>query len=124
MKRKPNAPAKRNPFGLLAARGMQRKAGSHSKPEKALRREAKVKHLRGLSSVWSEQPVFTRQVESLNLSAPTKRAFLKAVRFQKCFSTYAQMAKLVDATDSKSVIERCAGSIPALGTKCPEISAL
>lgn len=31
--------------------------------------------------------------------------------------TSAQLAELVDALDSNSSIERCAGSIPALGTK-------
>ena len=64
MKRKPSAPAKRNPFVLLAVRGMQRKAGSHSKPEKVLRREEKVNLMRGFSSVgrasgfYPERPEF------------------------------------------------------------------
>gem|GEM_PF-2412910 len=31
--------------------------------------------------------------------------------------TSAQLAELVDALDSNSSIERCAGSIPALGTR-------
>lgn len=39
MKRKPKTPATRNPFVVLA---MKRKAGTHRKPNKAIRRAEKV----------------------------------------------------------------------------------
>lgn len=39
MKRKPKPPATRNPFVVLA---MKRKAGTHRKPNKAIRRAEKV----------------------------------------------------------------------------------
>ncbi len=42
--------------------------------------------------------------------------FALANRFFR-FQVHAQVAELVDALDSKSSTARCAGSIPALGTK-------
>ena len=47
MKRKPKMAAARNPFVALA---LMRKAGSHRKPAKAVRRAEKVETLRGFSS--------------------------------------------------------------------------
>ena len=71
MKRKPKIPAARNPFVALA---MKRKAGSHRKSEKAVRRAENANIKRGLSSVWSEHPAFNRLVTSSNLVAPTKKS--------------------------------------------------
>jgi hypothetical protein len=43
------APPARNPFVLLAVKGMQRKAGPHRKSEKAMRTAMKVEVKRGLA---------------------------------------------------------------------------
>lgn len=67
MKRKPKAP--RNPF---AAAAKFKKAGTHTKPEKALRRANKVS-LSGYSSK-VEQSAFTRSAMGSIPSAPTRAA--------------------------------------------------
>ena len=112
MKRKPKIPAARNPFVALA---MKRKAGSHQKPEKAVRRAENV-FLKGFSSARLEHPAFTRSVISSILIAPTKKpkAFMKGIK--PSINAFALMAELVDAPDSKSGVERRVGSSPTLGT--------
>lgn len=62
--RKPSGP--RNPY---VAAALFKKAGTHAKPNKALRRQAKVLQGRLAHSV--EHPAFNRKVPSSNLGAPT-----------------------------------------------------
>lgn len=67
MKRKPSAP--RNPYVAVA---LFKKAGTHGKSEKAVRR-AETVMLRRVVQM-EEHLAFTQDVESSNLSAPTSCA--------------------------------------------------
>lgn len=64
--RKRSAP--RNPF---VAAALFKKAGTHAKSNKALRRHAKV--LQGRLAHLVEHPAFNRMVPSSNLGTPTTR---------------------------------------------------
>ena len=66
MKRKPKPLATRNPFVVLA---MKRKAGSHRKPNKAIRRAEKVNTSWGCSSE-EEHSAFNRQARVRLPSSP------------------------------------------------------
>jgi hypothetical protein len=73
--RKPSAP--RNPF---VAAAKFKKAGAHTKPHKALRRQEKVNEGRLAHLV--EHPAFNRMVPSSNLGTPTTQSEFQNSRFR------------------------------------------
>lgn len=76
--RKPSAP--RNPF---VAAAKFKKAGAHTKPHKALRRQGKVNQGRLAHLV--EHPAFNRMVPSSNLGTPTTQSEFQNPRFRNAF---------------------------------------
>lgn len=68
MKRKPKIPAARNPFVALA---LNRKAGSHRKTNKAVRRAEKVKSTWDLN-LSGKVPGFYPGLDGSSPSGPTK----------------------------------------------------
>ena len=78
--RKPSGP--RNPF---VAAALFKKAGTHAKPDKALRRKAKV--LLGRLAHLAEHPAFNRMVPSSNLGTPTTQNAFQSPRLRNVFCT-------------------------------------
>lgn len=76
--RKRSAP--RNPF---VAAALLKKAGTHAKPHKALRRQDKV--LQGRLAHVEEHPAFNRMVPSSNLGTPTTQSEFQSPRFRNAF---------------------------------------
>lgn len=73
--RKPSAP--RNPF---VAAAKFKKAGAHTKPHKALRRQKKV--YEGRLAHLVEHPAFNRMVPSSNLGTPTTQSVSQSLGFR------------------------------------------
>ena len=74
--RKPSAP--RNPFAAVA---LFKKAGTHTKPYKALRRQHKAE--KGRLAHLVEHPAFNRMVP--NLGTPTTQSEFQSPRFRNAF---------------------------------------
>lgn len=85
--RKRSAP--RNPF---AAAAMFKKAGTHTKPHKALRRQHKVQQGRLAHLV--EHPAFNRMVPSSNLGTPTTQSVFQSPGFRNVFCSLKFIASL------------------------------
>ena len=104
MKRKPKPLATRNPFVVLA---MKRKAGSHRKPNKAIRRAEKVNTSWGCSSE-AEHSAFNRQARVRFPSSPPKhcRKRLIHLSFSRMFCPGGEMAAALVFNASASAIGR------------------
>ena len=81
--------APRNPF---VAAAMFKKAGTHAKTHKALRRQEKV--LQGRLAHLVEHPAFNRMVPSSNLGTPTTQNEFQSPRFRNAFCDCKSIASL------------------------------
>ena len=87
MKRKPKPPATRNPFVALA---MNRKAGSHRKPFKAMRRAQKVTLIGDVAQRQSIRLLTDRQgFDSLHPHQSIVASDSFNCRFRECFAPVA-----------------------------------
>lgn len=81
--------APRNPFVAVA---IFKKAGTHTKSQKALRRQEKV--LQGRLAHLEEHPAFNRVVPSSNLGTPTTQSEFQSPRFRNAFCNLKSIASL------------------------------